>query len=205
MITDEQRSARGLRTVGEILELAEAGTVVLDPYSVLVGSRVRLGEGNLLYPGVVIECDQDSQCTLGSGNTLLPGTFITASGGAEVSIGSNNRIGEGGARITANQPGKNVTIGDNTRLSSGPLILGPTELGDGCAVLGQITAQQIELSGGADGSHPDPDHRGAVLKGFGTARKLTLKVGEVVNGSGDFADAPIERQRAYHPDAPKLP
>jgi hypothetical protein len=72
-------------------------------------------------------------------------------------------------------------------------------------VLGPITAQQVELSGGADGSHPDPDHRGAVLKGFGKARGLTLKTGEVVNGSGDFATAPIERQRSYHPDAPRLP
>jgi acetyltransferase-like isoleucine patch superfamily enzyme len=205
VITDEQRSARGLRTVGEILELAEAGTVVLDPYSVLVGCRVRLGEGNVLYPGVVIECDDDSECVLGSGNTFLPGTFIAASGGGRVSIGSDNRIGEGGARITANQPGKNVIIGDKTRISSSPLVIGPAELGDGCAVLGPITAQQVELGGGADGSHPDPDQRGAVLKGFGTARNLTLKAGEVVNGSGDFATAPLERQRAYHPDAPRLP
>ncbi|MBB5838298.1 hypothetical protein HDA39_005032 [Kribbella italica] len=29
-------------------------------------------------------------------------------------------------------------------------------------------------------------------------------MGEVVNGSGDFDDAPVERQRHYHPNAPHL-
>jgi hypothetical protein len=203
MIIDEQRSARGLRTVSEVLELAEAGTIILDPYSVLLGTRVLLGVGNVLYPGVVIECDPDSECSIGSGNTFLPGTFIAASGGGSITIGDNNRIGEGGARIMA--AGSPVTLGHRTRISSSPVIVAPANLGDGCQVLGQITAQQVQLSGGADFSHPDPDHRGAVLKGFGKARDLTVGVGEVINGSGDFAAAPIERQRTYHPDAPSLP
>ena len=82
-----------------MLELAEAGTIILDPYSVLLGTRVRLGDGNVLYPGVVIECDPDSECSLGSGNTFLPGTFIAASGGGSITIGDNNRIGEGGAQL----------------------------------------------------------------------------------------------------------
>ncbi|TDU90779.1 hypothetical protein EV138_4374 [Kribbella voronezhensis] len=204
MIIDDQRTARGLRTVAELLELAEAGTIILDPYSVLVGTRVRLGDGNVLYPGVVIECDPESSCELGSGNTLLPGTFIAASGGGSIVIGDHNRIGEGGARLVAGQPGSRLTVGDRTRISSSPVIVAPADLGDGCQVLGQITAQQVQLSGGADWSHPDPDHRGAVLKGFGKARGLSVGVGEVVNGSGDFADASLERQRAYHPDAPRL-
>jgi carbonic anhydrase/acetyltransferase-like protein (isoleucine patch superfamily) len=203
VIIDEQRTARGLRTVSELLELAESGTIILDPYSVLVGTRVRLGEGNVLYPGVVIECDPESSCELGSGNTLLPGTFIAASAGGSIVIGDNNRIGEGGARIMA--AAARVTVGDRTRISSSPVIVAPAELGRGSQVLGQITAQQVQLAGGADWSHPDPDHRGAVLKGSGKARGLTIAVGEVVNGSGDFALAPIERQRTYHPDSPSLP
>jgi UDP-3-O-[3-hydroxymyristoyl] glucosamine N-acyltransferase len=204
MIIDEQRSARGLRTVSELLELAEAGTIILDPYSVLLGTRVRLGDGNVLYPGVVIECDPDSECSLGSGNTFLPGTFIAASGGGSIAIGNNNRIGEGGARIMSGAAGAQVTVGHRTRISNSPVIVAPANLGDGCQILGQITAQQVHLTGGADFSHPDPDHRGAVLKGFGKARGLTVGVGEVINGSGDFAGAPIERQRAYHPNAPSV-
>jgi NDP-sugar pyrophosphorylase family protein len=204
MIIDDQRSARGLRTVSELLELAETGTIILDPYSVLLGTLVRLGDGNVLYPGVVIECDPDSECVLGSGNTLLPGTFIAASNGGSVVIGDNNRIGEGGARLMSGAAGKQLTVGHRTRISSSPVIVAPADLGDGCQVLGQITAQQVQLAGGADFSHPDPDHRGAVLKGFGKARALTVGVGEVINGSGDFATAPLERQRTYHPGAPSL-
>jgi len=203
MIFDEQRTARGLRTVSELLELAESGTIILDPYSVLLGTRVVLGTGNVLYPGVVIECDPDSSCSLGSDNTFLPGTFIAASDGASIVIGNNNRIGEGGARLMAT--GAQLSVGNNTRLSSGPVIVAPANLGNGCQVLGQITAQQVTLGAGEDFTHPDPDHRGAVLKGFGKARGLKLNPGEVINGSGDFSTALVERQRSYHPEAPTLP
>ncbi|GAB3815937.1 hypothetical protein [Kribbella italica] len=51
MITDQQRRDRGLRTVAEILELAESGTVVLDPYSVLLGTGVALGKETSCTPG----------------------------------------------------------------------------------------------------------------------------------------------------------
>lgn len=203
MILDEQRTARGLRTVSELLELAESGTIILDPYSVLLGTRVVLGTGNVLYPGTVIECDSDSSCSLGSDNTFLPGTFIAASGGGSIVIGNNNRIGEGGARLMASNA--QLTVGNHTRISSSPVIVAPADLGDGCQVLGQITAQQVILGAGQDFSYPDPDHRGSVLKGFGKARGVKLGPGEVINGSGDFATAPVERQRTYHPDAPKLP
>ncbi|MDP9843982.1 hypothetical protein [Streptosporangium lutulentum] len=37
------------------------------------------------------------------------------------------------------------------------------------------------------------------MKGFGLARGIQLGAGEVINGAGDFADASIERQLAYHP------
>lgn len=57
MIADEQRIALGLRTVAEVHELAEAGTVVLDPYSLLIGREVQLSQRNVFYPNVVIECD----------------------------------------------------------------------------------------------------------------------------------------------------
>jgi carbonic anhydrase/acetyltransferase-like protein (isoleucine patch superfamily) len=202
VITDQQRRDRGLRTVAEILELAESGTVVLDPYSVLIGSRVVLGKENVLYPGVVIECAKGGECVFGDRNTLLPGTFMSVQDGGSVVIGNETRIGEGGARVVAS--GGKVIIEDSARLSSGALVIAPAEIGTGCQVLGQITAQDVVLAGGADFSHPDPDYRGAVLKGFGKARGLQVGVGEVVNGTGDFDDAPVERQRQYHPNAPRL-
>jgi hypothetical protein len=204
VITDAQRTARGLRTVDEVLELAAAGTVVLDPYSLLIGVRVQLGAGNVFYPGVVIECDDESTCVLGSENTLLPGTFITATGGASISLGDGSRIGEGSTRITADGPDAVVKVGNRTRISSNPILVGPAELGDGSQLIGQIIAQGVQLGAGADWTHPDPDARGAVLKGFGRARGLTVGAGEVINGSGDFAEAPLERQRTYHPNAPRV-
>ncbi|MEV6285501.1 hypothetical protein [Kribbella sp. NPDC051770] len=213
MIADQQRRDRGLRTVAEVLALAEGGTVVLDPYSVLIGTRVLLGAENVLYPGVVIECAEGGTCELGDRNTLLPGTFVSVQAGGSVVVGNDTRIGEGGARLLAgagDRPASDagesetLTIGDRARISSGALVVAPAEIGDGCQVLGQITAQDVVLAGGEDFTHPDPDHRGAVLKGFGKARGLQLGVGEVVNGAGDFDDAPIERQRRYHPNAPRL-
>lgn len=202
MITDAQRTARGLRTVDEILELAAGGTIILDPYSLILSVRVELGVGNVFYPGVVIECDGDSTCVLGSENVLLPGTFITATGGGVIRIGDGNRLGEGGARIAADRPEAEISIGDRARISSAAILTGPAELGDGSQLLGSVNAQQVRLGAGADWTHPDPDKRGAVLKGFGRARNLTIGTGEVVNGAGDFTTAPLERQRTYHPTAP---
>lgn len=199
MITDEQRRAAGLRTVDEVLALAETGTVVLDPYSVLVGVRVRLGTANVLYPGVLIQCDHDSDCILGEQNTLFPGVFVSATGGGSVVVGDGNQLGEGGARIGAGQPEAVVRIGDRTRISGGAFLTGPADVGDGSQILGAIDASRVRLEAGGDWTCPDPDERGAVLKGVGRAREIVLGPGEVLNGSGDFATAPVERQLAYHP------
>ena len=62
-----------------------------------------------------------------------------------------------------------------------------------------MSVRDVVLSGGGDFTHPDPDGRGAVLKGSGTARGLRLDRGDVINGIGDFAAFPVERQVKYHP------
>ncbi|BAJ29061.1 MULTISPECIES: hypothetical protein [Kitasatospora] len=201
---DAGRERAGLRTVTELLELARHGTVLHDPFSALVSRRVVLGTGNTLYPGVTLECDEDSVCELGDGNVLRPGTAVLAAAGGTVRIGSGNLIGDGGARLKANRSDAEVRVGDRTRLAGGPEVVGRSLIGDGCQLIGAITAQSVRLAGGGDHTHPDPDGRGAVLKGFGLARGLVLERGEVVNGAGDFAAAPVERQRAYHPGAPRL-
>ncbi|MEV6595836.1 hypothetical protein AB0M36_03120 [Actinoplanes sp. NPDC051346] len=199
MITDRQRVARGLHTVAEVLELAENGLVVLDPYSVLISTSARLGPGSVCYPGVVVECDAESTCVLGVDNVLLPGTYLVATGGGSVRLGDGNRIGEGGARLTSEHPDAPVRIGDRVRVNGGAAIAGPAWLGDGSQVLGAINAQRVTLAAGGDWTHPDPDARGGVLKGLGRARGIEVGLGEVVNGCGDFAAAPVERQLVYHP------
>lgn len=65
---------------------------------------------------------------------------------------------------------------------------------------GAISAQSVQPAGGDDFTGPDPpDLRGAVLKGTGLARGIRLAAGDVMNGLGDLAAAPVERQLAYHP------
>ncbi|MGW4647191.1 hypothetical protein [Kitasatospora sp. NPDC004289] len=202
-VLDAARTAAGLRTVTELLAPGD-GNVVHDPFSVLISRRVTLGQDNVLYPGVTLECDELSSCSIGSGNVLRPGTAVLAEAGGSVRIGDRNLFGDGGARIKANRADAAVVVGDRTRLLNGPEVVGRSEIGDGCQVIGAVAVQSVRLAGGGDHAYPDPDGRGAVLKGSGLARGLSLEAGEVVNGSGDFAAAPVERQRAYHPDAPRL-
>ncbi|MFF9011056.1 hypothetical protein ACF087_35435 [Streptomyces goshikiensis] len=201
---DEIRLRHGFMLVGELLELSRTGNSVFDPYSTLIAQGVEIGRDNAIYPGVTILRDSTSSCTLGSGNTLWPSTLIISVDGGSVEIGDGNSIGPGGTQIKANRPGAHIAIGSRTRLLNGPEILGGTTVSDGCQVLGAIVVQSTRLDGGADHSAPDPDWRGAVLKGFGIARGLRLGRGDVLNGSGQFHQAAVERQRAYHPDAPKL-
>ncbi|AUY51223.1 hypothetical protein [Streptomyces sp. CB01881] len=197
------RRERGLLTPAELMDLADEGVVVLDPFSVIVSRRVRLHPENVLYPGVVIECDEHSGCLVRRGNVLHGGTLITATGGGTVVIGARSEIGEGGARIRAAGTDA-IDIGDGTRLAGGAEVTGTSRIGSGAQVLGQVSARSVTLAAGHPYTYPDPDGRGAVLKGFGRALGIRLGVGEVVNGSGDFRDAPVERQRIYHPEAPHL-
>jgi len=198
---DEARRKAGLLTVEQVVALADRDVTVFDPFSTLVGERVELGEGCVLYPGTVLECDAQSVCVLGRDNVLSPGTRICAVQGGHVQIGHCNNIGEGGAQVKANRPDARIEIGGNTRVSGGAELVGSTVLGSGCQVIGAISAQSVILEGGGDWTHPEPDERGAVLKGFGLARGLRLRTGDVVNGAGDFRTAPVERQSHYHPKA----
>jgi hypothetical protein len=57
-------------------------------------------------------------------------------------------------------------------------------IGTGAQILGSISARAVTLADGADHAFADPDQRGGVLKGTGTARNLSVGVGQVVNGLG---------------------
>jgi len=196
---DAARESAGFLGIAEVVALAERGVTIFDPLSTLVSRHARIGAGCVLYPTVIIDCDQASACVLGTGNTLLPGTRIIAADGGRISVGAGNVIGEGGAQVKANRPDAAIEIADRTRLAAGAEIMGVSTIGTGCQVIGAIMAQSVRLEGGQDWTHPDPDERGAVLKGHGLARSLHLSRGEVINGNGDFSQAPVERQAAYHP------
>jgi carbonic anhydrase/acetyltransferase-like protein (isoleucine patch superfamily) len=199
---DQSRRVRGLLTPAELLALPDI--VVLDPFSVILSRQVSLGPGNLLYPGVVIECDEQSRCVIGRDNVFHVGTRILVSSGGSISIGDRSVVGEGGAQIKATTGDCEISIGDETRIMNGAELLGHSKVGSGCQILGPISARSVDLAAGAAYTHLDPDQRGAVLKGFGRAQGLRVGVGEVINGVGDFRSAPVERQRAHHPDAPSV-
>ncbi len=169
----------------------------------MISRHVRFTGRATLYPGVIIECDASSTCTIGDGVVLYPGVRIVAAYGGSVSLGAGVLMGEGGgSEARADRPGSAITIADRARLTHGAQVLGHSDIGVGAQIIGQIVAQSVTLADGEDSSFPDPDRRGGVLKGIGIARSLSVGVGEVVNGLGDFSQARAERQRSYHPDAP---
>ncbi|MFE5579913.1 hypothetical protein [Kitasatospora sp. NPDC056531] len=200
---DRVRREHGLLTPGELMVLADHGVAVLDPFSALVSRRVTLRAGTVLYPGAVVECDEWSSITFGPDIVLYGGAHVTAADGARIVIGRGCLLGEGGTRIKAATDDL-VEIGSEVRITNGAELTGSCHLGDGAQILGPISARAVDLAAGRPFSHPDPDGRGGVLKGYGRAHGVRVGTGEVLNGNGDFESARVERQRTYHPEAPRL-
>jgi hypothetical protein len=192
----------GFLSVEQLLALHGVENEILDPFSTLVGTAARIGTSNVLYPGVVVECSPGSELMLGSGNRLYPGTLLLASNGGQVTIGDHNQFGDGGCRVKANRSDVVIVIGGGGRFLGGAEIVGSSYLGNGAQVIGPITAQDCTLEDGGSFGDADPDRRGGVLKGAGLARGIRLGPGDVVNATGSFTGAPIERQAAYHPRRP---
>ena len=195
-IINAQRKQRGFLAVAYLLE-RYSKNIILDPFSTLISENIDMGEGNIIYPNVIIEAKNGGRMGLGSGNVLFPGTLFLADEG-EIRIGNNNEFGDGGLRLKANIAGASITIGDFGRYTNGAEIIGKCVLGSGSQILGQITVQNCTLGSGESFKGSDPDLRGGLLKGFGLARNLDVKQGEVINGQGTFAQTSIERQASYH-------
>lgn len=194
---DQQRRRLGFLTIAQLLDL-DCGNVVFDPFSTLISEGVSLGTGNIFYPNVTLEARQGGTIAIGSDNTFNSATLLLADRGSIV-IGSHNELGDGGLRIRANEPQAAITMGDDGRYSGGAAILGRNTLGSGSQVLGSITVQNCTLESGDSYKNDDPDRRAGVLKGFGIARSLVVKQGEVINGRGSFEQSQIQRQTVYHP------
>ena len=179
---DFQRRQRGFLTISQLLDL-NGENVVLDPFSTLISESVVLGADNLFYPNVTIEARQGGTISIGSHNIFYSAASLLADGGT-ILVGSFNELGDGGLRIKANEPQATIMLGDGGRYMSGALITGRCTLASGSQVLGSITVQNCTLEAGGSYKDDDPDRRAGVLKGFGIARNLTVKQGEVINGRG---------------------
>jgi acetyltransferase-like isoleucine patch superfamily enzyme len=192
------RQTQGFLGAEEAVTALGENNTIFDPYSLLISEGVTIGVGNVFYPNVVIERRGDGKLVIGDDNVFYPGTYILSSAGS-ISIGSSSEFGTGGCTIKATLPDILLTIGDGGRYCDGATIMGKTSLGSGSQILGNITVQGCSLAAGGTFQEPDPDERAAVLKGFGLARDIMLEKGQVVNGSGNFAEQSVEWQHDYHP------
>lgn len=200
--SDEQRNKKGFYTVAHLIDTIGVQNCILDEHSVLISNGTIIGQGNVFYPGVIIERAGEGALKIGSDNVFYPGTYIYGSHG-NIVIGDKNEFGPAGVTIRANIPEVRIEIGNEGRYCEGANIVGNSTLGSGSQVIGPISVQSCTLANGGSSKEPDPDKRASVLKGYGRARGIKLAIGQVVNGSGDFADSPIETQRSYHPRVPK--
>jgi acetyltransferase-like isoleucine patch superfamily enzyme len=197
--------AAGFLTVHEVTALAP-DVRVLDPGSVLIGAGVSVRPGAVLYPSTTLETRDGGVISVASGARLGPGPVTIVASAATVHIGEGAELGPGPVTIVAD--GSDVVIGGRARLTAGCLVEGPARIGAGAQVLGPVSVRDVELEDGGDHREPDPDHRGGVVKGTGPVRGVRVGLGEVVVGgvahAGEASGRPrIERQRTYHPDAPR--
>jgi serine acetyltransferase len=184
-------------TPQELINEVGGTNSILTPYATLISRGVIFGKNNIIYPNVVIERTAGGQIEIGDNNTFFPGAYILGSAGL-IKIGNNNEFGPAGITIQAKTEESLISIGDNGRYNGNPNIIGHATLGSGSQILGNIVVQDCQLAGGASFKEPLPDKRAAVLKGFGIARNLILGAGQVINGAGNFSDAPLQWQREYH-------
>lgn len=201
---DKQRKQLGFLTIEETLELARQGNVILDPWALLISRNARLGKNNVFYPNVVIHADNDGDVKIGDANTFYPMAYLEARQGT-ISIGCNNQFGEGGVSIKANRSGNHIEIEKNGRYLSGAVVVGNSILGSGTQVLGAVTVENCTLMGGQSFNDPDPDLRGAVVKGNGLIRDLSLRVGDVVVANGLPPSFVLQRQSELHPGKVRNP
>lgn len=193
-----QRALKGFLSLEGVIALCERGNIIPDPFSVLISTTCVIGKENVFYPSVIVECTSGGTLEIGDQNIFFPTCLFIADRGTLL-IGNKNQFGDGGCTFKANRSQASIQVGNNGRYANDPIILGNTTLGSGSQIIGSITVQDCTLEAGKEFSAQDPDNQGAVLKGHGLARGLTVGKGRVVNGQGVFLQQQIELQSAYHP------
>jgi NDP-sugar pyrophosphorylase family protein len=182
--------------INEVIELAQYNTLY-DIFSILISKNVKIGKGNIIYPNVIIECNDEHGIIIGDNNILYNGCSVKAKSG-KIEIGNHNEIGENGVFISSLE--NEIKRKNNCRLMNGAQILDGCIIGNGCQVLGNIKAVKCILQDGESYEWDNPNMRGGVLKGFGSATELLVDKGEVIFGKGLFSKDMIEKQEKYHPN-----
>ncbi|MDD7971966.1 hypothetical protein [Roseinatronobacter alkalisoli] len=193
------REAAGLLSIEDVIALSSRNTI-FDPFSVLIAHGIEIGVGNVIYPVVSLLREGAARLEIGDGNVFHPGTVIAATSG-DILVADKNQFGEGGFTAKANRSGARITIGSHGRYLGGAAVYGTSKLEDGSQILGAILVDSSHLEGGAAFNTADPDLRGGVLKGQGTARDLIVPQGYVISAQGSFDAAAMKSQTFYHPTA----
>jgi carbonic anhydrase/acetyltransferase-like protein (isoleucine patch superfamily) len=195
---DAARAALGFLDPEGLGALATHGVLILDPFSTLVSPGVEIEPGAVLWPNVTLEARAGGRIRVGARTRLFPGCRLLADGGS-IAIGSDVEFGDDGGFSAKVKPGETIEIGNRARLAGGGCLSESNSLGTGAQVLGRIDVRSCRLGAGGDYAEPDPDRRGAVLKGSGQARNLTLGQGQVIQAFGLFSEAEIRPQSFFHP------
>jgi UDP-3-O-[3-hydroxymyristoyl] glucosamine N-acyltransferase len=195
---DASRRALGFMSVAATAELSRSGVRVIDPFSTLVSPGVAIEPDAILYPNVILEQTRSGRIQIGSGTRLWPGTQVTACGGSIV-IGPDAEIGEEGGFSFSAGRGESIAVGGRARLTGGGRLSETCSIGAGAQILGRIDVRSCSLEGGGNHREPDPDRRGAVLKGSGQARNVALARGRVIQSFGLFSLADARWQSSFHP------
>jgi len=195
---DAVRRSMGFLGLQETMALTQRQVLIPDPGSVLVSPGVTLGRNVILWPNVILQIPGDGRIIIGAGTILFPGTRIVAPHGS-VAIGVGAEIGEEGGFTIKAETGDRIEIGDGARLLGGGSLTRSNRIGRGAQILGPIRCQDCILGDGGTYRDPEPDERGAVLKGSGVARRINLPKGRVIQAFGLFAEAEVRPQSYFHP------
>lgn len=196
---DRTRLAHGFRTIEQTMALTDRDNVIFDPFSTLVAVEADIGARNVFYPHTCLRA-LPGLLSIGDGNVFHSGTTLQAREG-QIRIGDTNIFGAGTVTVSTCRDRSAVTIGSDGRFRGCVEIDGQCMLGDGCQIPGHISVLDVTLAGGGSFRHPIADERGAVLKGQGSARDITLEKGQVIAGDGTFSLAGRKMQSFYHPEA----
>ena len=196
--SDDVRRRLGFLTLAETTALIDRGVLMPDPGSALVSPGVQLGQGAVLWPGVILQIQEGGTVTIGEGTQLFPGTRLVASSGS-IEVGAQAEIGEEGGFTLKAGMADIIEIGDGARLLGGGSLTLSNRVGRGAQILGPIRCQNCTLGGGGTYRDPEPDERGGVLKGSGVARQIEVPTGSVIQAFGLFSEGTLRQQSYFHP------